>query len=487
VDPACDGNNKPVPDVKVITAQKVSRLYCYATVDQKNIPRIPQGDDSFISPMSLTEMEGWKNKMIPKINLLVGSGFDLSPYLPVITPKGSGTTTIKFECWDWDTQSSLGTAEKSFTDIELGKISIISSPNFSVIGVFGVPADKHQSFFEISPPVKLRTTGDPNLCAQHKYNKDYDYCSEIIRQGGAVFVWEDGQPPAGSNGLCFPGAEQWCTQVADIDGFRLYRFVDQTGTQQVVSTISFKTQETAGFTQWPSDDAICFTVRAYKGSLESADSNVACLNWAQKDTTGTKTATIQPTSMDVHCETKIEGGDIAGGCSAKFNAGEKNKGPLTVGHIEEVVGTPNAPRYYIGSGIVQFKNLAGPNMIVSEVMGKPILSARLKYRMTNFTTWFDYSYSTSFHNNSCDAALGVMNAGYAGGPYSIFKHPIHPLTSDQISVDVTDVVKGWAQGQPNFGFILDGVHYGSSAVAYGDWCQATYDDFKLEVVYFPNK
>ena len=491
LDGNCVSSWQNISEVKLITVEKIKRLYCYVTIDKLTYIRVPLLEDAYIDAMSPSDLDAFKNKVLKNANLSAGSGFDLTRYLPMIDPKGGGASDIKFDCSDWDSHGELGVAEKSVTDAELGKFTVISAQKFSVLGIFGAPNPGNQSYVTLLPPKNLHTTGDPKVCAQHvapenDVPKYYDVCAGIISMGTVAFVWDGDYSK--KTGLCFPGAEKWCTQVSDIDGFRLYRYVDPTGNQEVASTTYNGARQTGAFTPYPTDDQKCFTVRAYKGAIESADSNVVCLKWGQEATTGTKTVNIYPSGMEVYCENVIElGTSNAGKCSQFYYVDEKN-GPLslTMGHYYQQFNDPAEPDlvlYWIGSGIIRFNNLAGPHVIVSEVMGKPIQSASLKYQMTKSSHQIDGPYSSA----PCDSSLGVMHEGFGGGSYSIIKHPVHPATWDEISVDVTDVVKGWAQGQPNFGFFLDGAHDGNSAVQVLDDCTATYNNFHLEVTYFPNK
>jgi hypothetical protein len=206
---------------------------------------------------------------------------------------------------------------------------------------------------------------------------------------------------------------------------------------------------------------------------------------------------IQPSQLGTRCVYEYENIDIAGTCSLDFpDAGSSSTGSIDLGHDYKIDGdNEDDVRYFFDIlGIVRFDHLASPNMVVSEVMGKPILSADLKFRMNST----EHRIHPNWHNfaEPCASALGAakntvfMKTSPDAPTYDLIQKPAHisaPSAWDEISVDVTDVVSAWAQGQSNFGFILDGRHGASGAFEWIDYCKSTYDNFRLEVTYFPNQ
>jgi len=448
-------------DVKIFTVENVQRLYCFATINQKDIPRIPWVDDNYISPMGSQEVETWKKQVLPNNNLAARKGFDLTPYVQPLMVQGKGATLIRFDCWDWDKQESIGIAEKSFSEEEMGKHAVISSKNYSVVGIFGIPTYGTQKVLTIQEPKNLRITEDPNLCSQHfsgQYKPEIvsELCQMMVSGGTKVLVWDGDY------------------SKNDIDGFRLVRYV--LGEPSLLKTVPLPDQTTA-FIQWPEDD-ICFTVRAYKGLIESADSNMVCLDAEQTDKTSVKTATFKPTRLSVTCFTNdfFFNGNCAG-----FKTGEFTQGPITVGHSYSEMGWGKPTKFYEASGHILFENL-------QEVMGKTILSAKLFYTMTGSS----YSMGSITSNEFvCPKSLSAVNQlkFYLGGQqviqsYSVIKQPPNQHTYNENVVDVTDVVKGWAQAQNNGGFLL----YGGNSFPYlvSLYCGSAYDDFRMEINYINN-
>ncbi len=214
-DGACAQYAKAAADVKVITRRSMSKLFCYVTIDKMTYIHVPITSDSYVYSMSKTSLEAWAKNALPNAQLMARSGFDLTSHLPVIYPKGSGTSHIKFECWDWDGQINLGTVEDDFTDDELKTIIILSNEQYDVVGVFGAYAYNANSVM-INTPYNFKSTGNPTECGKHGPSYEYPTCLSYIKIGMAAFVWDF------TVGKCFPGSEAWC-HFTDIDGFRMYR------------------------------------------------------------------------------------------------------------------------------------------------------------------------------------------------------------------------------------------------------------------------
>jgi len=491
----CSAFGKASIDVKVLTRSSIGRLYCYVTIDGMTYVHVPNTSDSYITPMDKYDLQAWKKKSLPYAQLASRSGFDLTPHLPAIHPKGSGTSQVKFECWDWDGQTNLGPVIKNLTDEELKTFAIFGNDNYDVMGIFGGNAQNYASHAQISAPYNLRLTGNPKLCSQHE---SLQACETYIKIGMAAFVWDYHQQK------CFPGTEAFC-QYLDIDGFRIYRHYKTGQSPQLAYGVAGKEKVTGGFTQWPTSpcaptDAACmtlnqpcYTVRAYKGGIESRDSNEVCLGDKSKST-GLKKINISPSHLSVggayHFVNKNIEDESIQVTDYSDHTGISKDGTITVGHdyynyegyyilgIEQ-----HAPqvRDYDYFGFIQFLKL-------DELMGRTIQSAVLKFNMLNTTHEIDSHWN---YIDACAKAIGTAkSAAYWGVASSapkytfISKLPLQ-FTSDEIRVDVTDAVKAWSQGQTNYGFVMDG-RSGSVVYTTFEKCYTQYANFLLEVEFFPN-
>lgn len=489
----CAQNSKKAVDVKVISRKLIGRLFCYVTIDEKTYIHVPNSSDSYMVPMASSDLQAWGKNVFPYAQLTARSGFDISAHLPAIYPKGGGTSHIKFDCWDWDANFDLGTIEKDMTDEEMRTYVMLSNENYDVIGIFGSYPYENANHIQISDPYNFKSTGNPEECGKHGPSSEYQNCVNMIKVGMAAYVWDYHKQS------CFPGTEAFC-QYVDIDGFRIYRHYKTGEPTQFAYGVAGKELVTAGFTQWPTDPPCndswimckiknkpCYTVRAYKGSIESRDSNEVCLK--DKETgTGTKTISLDPSLMGIGGEESSSNKqfDSEYAYNSDDYIGFSQDGNLEVGHVytHYEVGwisktTVSDSRDYYG--FIKFGEL-------QEIMGKPIQSAVLKFRMVStihgLDGWWNYS-------DNCARRLYLSKEA----PYfyldndpvkaALLTNLPDSITYDELQFDVTDVVKAWSQGQTNFGFLLSGVAAPLLMEEF-DRCITTFNSFKLDVTYFPN-
>lgn len=155
----------------------------------------------------------------------------------------------------------------------------------------GAPAPQPLPSANIPAPTNLRVTGDVAVCQSHFAVKPVDWkennaCAPLAQAdlNQRAFVWE------WSNTLCQPGSPG-CQTITDIDGYHVYKDID--GQQSLVGSSSPTTKAIVQF--YSSTDAFnCFVVRAYKGNLESASSNKACMTFSD---VGFTSGTVPPTSL----------------------------------------------------------------------------------------------------------------------------------------------------------------------------------------------
>jgi hypothetical protein len=337
----------------------------------------------------------------------------------------------------------------------------------------------------IKPPYNLKTTGNPDVCAAHMAPTDpagKAKCQQYIQKGLVALIWDYGQ-----GSYCFPGTEELCTTV-DINGFRVYQYAGSVLFPQDVYDVSVKTQ-TAAFVPFPqkpdcnSDDPVqqnlclfqmdtCYTVRANEGSIESLDSNTVCVG-DPAEVTGTKTILLLPSNIGV----KVA-------MDSNVNLAVENLGDYKNNHI--VVGY----LMWNEDDIFAWRFKYGRSMFnLDEVKGKSILSARFRYQM--FGSKFEYksnSGETYQGTQPCARAVGVARDPFWLGvsKYTVDYDTLVAPAPTSANLDVTDVVKAWAQGQTNYGFVLDGSPDPIPGWQYV-FCESMYAKSSLQITYFPNK
>lgn len=134
-----------------------------------------------------------------------------------------------------------------------------------------IPVDKPPQPY-IAPPTHVQNTGDTNVCADHGGIAGALACSAAFQQSWLVLIWS-WQAPATYSDPQHP--EISYTVVSDIDGFHAYQ-VSGGGQHQPVSTASGGSALTMTAFAPPNTSAQCYVVRAFKGQLESADSQPFC-------------------------------------------------------------------------------------------------------------------------------------------------------------------------------------------------------------------
>jgi hypothetical protein len=485
----CLVNAKPPANVKLITGWGYDQLYCYATIDSVTQIRMPLKAGTFIAPMPDADLQKWGKETLPQANLSARKGFDLAPYLPQLFASSQAGTTLKFECWAWGVSdlNELGFAEKSLSAADLQKITVIDGKEYQVVGVFGGgPFSGGNKTIELPRPTSLKTTGDPGKCALHFSSSiGQSVCEQFIKSNLVAFVWANG------SAYCPPGTENSCTAVNNIDGFHIYHQIP--GKPTYVYGVGSGTNVTAGFVPWPQQedcpwgyfcavDDRCYTVRAYKGSLESLDSNVVCLD-EQEKITGLKTLSLAPSQIGVReVQVRLQSDTNAGPGALPIKIGHSTNGRIDVGYNDQCFG--DSGDYY--------DEFWGQFMFnLDEVKGKPIYSAFLKF------TKFDAVYSLNGQEvpgYNCVRALGLSHAedfsvGYLKTDviYTTLFGPLADIkTTNQFIYPVDDVVRAWSQGELNTGFVLDGRDPNWPPPQANNYCMNTFGDFKLNITYFPN-
>jgi hypothetical protein len=490
----CSAYAKKAANVKLISGFGLDEAYCYVTNLGSNVHiRMPLADGTFIPPMDPADLKAWGAEWLPGLQLSARTGYDLSPYLPALQLNLTSVSDLQFECWGWASGKlhELGKAQKKFTSSDLERVVVIEGEDYQVVGVFGGAYTSTGDKTIILPqPVNLRTTGNPEECAGHDPTAySLANCQQSIKNGMAAFIWD--VLPA----TCPSGAKYTCTPVNDIDGFRIYR--QTLPDPQFAYGILGGMNVTTGFVPWPQflecanmtpdekklclmEHPPCYTVRAYKGVLQSADSNVVCLGDKDK-TTGARTITLVPSLMGVTLVNNFSGADEVG--PVGLPSGPTDNGEIYAGYRNADFGDSAFYEDYWGQFMFD----------LDEVMGKPITSARLTF--TKIATQHTVS-NIPGKGFNCVRSLGVSKApvfwagfkqsGYI--PHTILYKPLPDIETGDLEYDVTDAVKAWAQGtKVNTGFVLDGRDPNWPATKWYHVCMNTFNNFKLEITYFPNE
>jgi hypothetical protein len=490
----CSAYAKKAANVKLITGFGLDEAYCYVTNVDSNVHiRMPLADGTFIPPMDPADLKAWGTEWLPGLQLSARTGYDLSPYLPALQLNITSVSNLQFECWGWASGKlhDLGKAEKKFASSDLERVVVIEGEDYQVVGVFGgAYTSTGDETIVLPQPVNLRTTGNPEECAKHDPTSySLANCQQSIESGMAAFLWD--VVPAS----CPSGSKYTCTPVNDIEGFRIYR--QTTPNPQYVYGILGGMNVTNGFVPWPQflecanmDPAskkvclnthpACYTVRAYKGVLQSADSNVVCLGDKDK-TTGAKTIILVPSLMGVTHMQTFNGIDQVGPIG--FPSGLTDDGEIYAGYHNFDYGDVSDYDDYWGQFMFD----------LDEVMGKPITSARLTFSKIATNHKVANIPGKGFN---CVRSLGVsklefFKPGYKQTSYfpqTVLYKPLPDVETGGLEYDVTDAVKAWTQGtMVNSGFVLDGRDPTWPATNWQHVCMNYFNNFKLEITYFPNE
>ena len=138
----------------------------------------------------------------------------------------------------------------------------------------GEPKAESETTKSITPPNNLRQTTDVSVCVNAAGGASLKvWCEAAFKNKIPVLVWD------WTKQSCFPPAAgetpKPCSSISDIDGFNIYD--SQDGKPLFVTS---QDKSVRMFMLVPSNTLItdyCFSVRAYKGTVQSAASNTLCV------------------------------------------------------------------------------------------------------------------------------------------------------------------------------------------------------------------
>ncbi len=465
-DPACV--TAAWTDLKIQTADltanvPVDKLYCYYAFGNGPWARLPASGNDFIFPTN--------------------GVFDLASAFGML-PANSGTLEIPLamNCWGWSggTLMDLGTATKNILPADAkGPIKLVGSGFDLTLGMILAKMGPILMFSKsplIMPPFDFTRTTSLFQCKARSGVGDYlakIICESAFATGATVLVW-DWIPTC-----IFPmeGSKIKCSDyIKDTDGFRIYKTVGKTET--LFRTIKDRNQTMlvlpAGTLDGP---PAVYTVRAFKGSLDSDDSNPYTFTGPG---TATETVTIKdPLILEDYFSTEHHNKDwdcVIGDFLFKTlypGTGSEDLSPkstVTVGFGQYYDGG-SWPTYcweYTGAWS------HGRMKFTLDGVKSPVWKAHLAFQMRPDSLSTRDAYSGYL---SCAATLNFMT-----GPSTFEAYDSLSPSVTTFNVDVTEAVKRWVEnGEPNYGFILGG--YGHGAFN-SDVCWSEYMNFVLTVTYF---
>jgi len=466
--------------VHLTPSKPVDEVYCYLSLNNGPVERIPPAPNTFIAPTS--------------------GVFDLSSYFPsLFLDPGQTSVSVLLDCWGvkGGTVVYLGQAKQTLNASQKGPITL-SGADFKLTADTGNPvAKKHPKGFRVSPdfiypPTGVSYAGDPKVCSGHMNPIAAAFGGELLCAGAIadhkmVLVWDW---PADKQTYQDAGNPLRIYKVIqNIDGYRVYENDYWFQHTLVKATNVGSLEKVAIFSPPPRPTyktiiaralnkplpPRCFVVRAYKGALESTDSNlVGCLDGGGA-IPGTKTITLQPARF----ASPFHDHEIRHGAFASF--APAHDGPGEIGYYHD--DTSDYTYQLAQRSLVLFD--------LSAVDGA-VWKATLTYHLQNGTIGGG-GLPAMNGNWSCASELMLPTEDWVNpkdfvpaDTYLDIKltDMVNNYFPTDFPTDVTSAVRNWKLNGSNFGFELRGRNEDTGAE--DNWkCLSTYSDFQLQVEYFP--
>ncbi len=476
-DPACltaSWSGLKIRTADLTVKVPVDKLYCYYAFGSSPWARLPASGNDFI---------------LPKDGVFdLASAFGMLP-----ANAGAGEIPLAMDCWGWSGGSlmDLGTATKNILPADTkGPIKLTGSGFDLTLDMILAKMGPILMFSKtplIMPPYNFTRTTSLVQCEARSGVGDYlakIICESAFSTGATVLTW-DWIPTC-----IFPVevAKIKCTDyIKDTDGFRIYK---TTGTSTVLfRTVKDRNQSMlvlpAGTLDGPPS---IYTVRAFKGSRDSDDSNPYVFSGAG---TATNTVTLrnpvlvqedhtdQNHNRDLACKigdfmgdmwTKIFGGLDASGTGEDTGPG----GPATA------VAVGFANHYIAGSfpfDCWEYYGIWSRGKVQFDLGGvkSPVWKAQLNFQTRPGSAVAGDAYAGF---SSCAATINFLTGADTFETYDALSPTVTAYT-----VDVTEAVKRWVEnGEPNFGFLLR--PYKEKFAFNRDVCMSIFEHFELTVTYF---
>jgi hypothetical protein len=322
----------------------------------------------------------------------------------------------------------------------------------------------------VNAPTKLARTTNPQTCAAHipplaaVFGGELG-CKATLDAGQIVLVWdwEPGVPPVGPGGTV--------PQVTQPDGYRIYASFNGQ------APLLWGTQDTG--VDWTTlgvpppgvGTNVCYTVRAYQGMWESADSNRVCIGDFRPEPS-TKRVVLDSDRMNSFV--------TSGSSPGYFRAVQTRvpRPPIDIVAGEALHFAYTRPFEVFGWYDWTFDSYRGAvHFDLTFLQGKAIDSATFTYDQTAIED--SSSDNVAFEWHICDS-------DWLSGP-SIWPEPgewIADLNGPPTPIDVTGVVRQWTTGRANLGFLLKSLLEGNpDDLVDRNWIHY-YSNFKLEVHFY---
>src|SRR5215470_1569668 len=292
-----------------------------------------------------------------------------------------------------------------------------SPGKFSKFGI-GTTDTANQLVYGVPPPYNLASTTDPHVCPQHGGFAGV-LCIQAVPDKYLILVWD------------WSPNDKWPA----IDGYHVY---DVTGGPKTRVQDQTNPQATVEFFKPGSYTGKCYAVSAYKGTNESGLSASVCAAGAA---VGVKTLSLSPNPAEMHyheyCGSGICGVPSCFVIACAVYTHVKEAGPGIVGtHVN------NFQRGYF---------LFDP----AQIAGRNVYSAKLSMVLNGDPT--------------CLGGLGTADGSWVGAAVDV----VPPATLDlsipmkmnntNVAFDVTSIVRDWARGGADNGFVLFGTNENTGA------------------------
>ena len=275
------------------------------------------------------------------------------------------------------------------------------------------------SYYKVAAPTNLRTTTNPQDCPPGPLGLQAVVCAQGIRNGNVILLW-DWTPGNGTS---------------DIDGYNVYNANSHSRVKQMQSP-DLRLYITY-------NNPVCYMIRAYKGSSESAPSNSLCISGAA---IGPQTITLAPTANSY--ESTRYGYTSYLGTSSGTNSTEASQIHVGFSYLTQ--------KHTTGDWFFNTYWRAAFSFDLRPLAGKPIYKATLHLHVQNTEMGVP---AQAYSAVSCSTQIGTgtpaVNPFVATMDFGEFFDDLGHDGPD-ISVDVTQQVIRWTQGAPNLGFVLRG-------------------------------
>jgi hypothetical protein len=271
----------------------------------------------------------------------------------------------------------------------------------------------NQLVYGVPTPYNLKSTTDPHVCAAHGGFAGV-FCIQAVPDKYLILVWN------------WDPNDKWPA----IDGYHVY---DVTGGGKARVQDQTNPQATVEFFKPGSYTGKCYAVSAYKGANESRLSAAVCAGGAA---VGVRTLALPPNAAEMHYH-EYCGPGLCGvqGCAFLACAGW--------GHVKGPIGHFNI--FQRGYFLFDPAQIAGRNV----------------YSATFFMTLSG--------DPNCLGGLGTANGPWVGAAQDV----VPPATLDlsipkkmnntNAAFDVTSIVRDWARGGSDNGFVLFGTNENTGA------------------------